>query len=258
MKNNKKNQTESSEVTTLSVAQVNNNINLSLNQNDLIELAIEEHLERLEGQISDSEKEVISLNQEYNNLKNNYKENLVNTYLKKSTSYKKIMDVATSLIPKAHLEVIKTIQYASISGKGNKKLGESATLATDREIRSFSQFKSCIYYRTEYHSEATGVSLTIEFCHSDHTINRGIMFEDIIGTASEISYLNNQLDIITKKTISAKKHLLSLQEQYYTYKFGDKRIKAKIIRESLNKSKEGRDILSMLERASNIKLLPKA
>ena len=58
-----------------------------------------------------------------------------------------------------------------------------------------------------------------------------------------------------QEQIAAYNHLYDTQAEYLEYKYNDKKIKAKVVKESLSRTEEGRGILSLLQSATNVKLL---
>ena len=67
--------------------------------------------------------------------------------------------------------------------------------------------------------------------------------------------LEARIDILEERKRELLKKKFNLQKEFYEYTFGEKKVKAKIVKASLQRSAEGQAILGMLQGATGVKLI---
>jgi hypothetical protein len=101
-----------------------------------------------------------------------------------------------------------------------------------------------------------GRNCVIEFVASGMRTSANMQFsmvQPLVDHKQEVLETKELYDYIASLET---KHTETVKE-YLTVKYGEKKIKAQIIKASLMKSEKGRNLISMLQNATNIKLLNK-
>lgn len=241
-------------------ATVSNNINLNLNQNDLIDLAIQEHLEMLEGKLKSVKEEIDLKTKQVNELKKNAAKAIVEKALKKDLSYNKFIELfeALGLKPEEDDEefdphrrstyppyVLNPVyhttnmigQYSEYGGEDYPNLS-SAT----RNIREKHMYKN------------TFDTVSVNLRYNENGIN--LSYHKAVDiTPADTKELCKKIDPIDLRIYELKKQKFDLQKEFFEYTFGEKRVKAKIVKATLKKSVEGQTILTMLQGATGVKFL---
>ena len=237
-------------------AEVSNNINLNLNQNDLIDLAIQEHLEVLEGKIKAVREEIIAKQNLSKELEATAAKDIAKILLKKNASYNKllellpILDIKADVMDRNNNEHYPPYRLYASNNLDNYP-GEFSYYYND-EYTSLSQATRNIGKGTMYGNNFT--SLTVDLRYTTDGLNLG--FSKTIPLASkDTKELCKVLEPLENRIFELHKLKFDLQTEYFQYFFGEKRIKAKIVKASLKKTAEGQAILGMLQGATGVKLI---
>ena len=235
---------------TLANVEVNNSINLTLNQNDLIDLAITEQVERLETQIELVEKELKTINSDIENIKENFLSELLLTI--KNDTYAEAVKVNEIL----GLDLNKLLKVRwNQQQTSDMIIGEYKSIPdiSNNTADKITSFKRNSHETTFYKFNIKGGSIEVNST-SKNGIGMYFSFKFELSK-SESSKLNKQFEPLNKKWYQLLLQNYDLNLELINYKYGEKKIKAKVVKAALSKSKEGKEILLMLERATNVKLL---
>lgn len=234
----------------LSNPSVNNTINMNLNQNDMIDVVIEHQVENLSKQLEDIRLLID------NNIKNikSLKESTIDSII--STFKSEDLIIFNKMVKQYNLTV-KNSSNLSLESYGDSRIeiGKYNPISID----NVENYKDPYNYAKRHINDKIIYFEPIEECKLKITAS----LDDLhIEYCSKISPTKEQQKEYKSKILPLLKLSLSLEQEqsklsmlYLEYKYGEKRIKAKIVKASLQKSEEGRGILAMLEGATNIKLL---
>lgn len=239
-----------SEKHALQNVEVSNSINLSLNQNDLIDLAISEQVEKLEAQIELKEKELEEVKSGTDVIKDKFLTQMLSKI--NSKQYKEFSKVAEML----GIDISKSMNARWHQDNSDRnvlgsfiRVPEINSNASDK-IASFKRNgREEIFYK--YNIDSVGLTANI---HSPNNLSIGF-YEEVTLSSADKSKLNKELEVLNKRWYQILVDLYNLNLELVNYKYGEKRIKAKFVKAALSKSKEGQDILAMLGKATNVKLL---
>ena len=251
--------TKDTKNTTVALANptVSSNINLSLNQNDMIDLVIEHQLALLTAQLEKIEADLELNNKAIEEVHASAKKSIINNCSKSNTD----LAVFNKLI-KSHNLKFEDSSSVNLNTYNTFLNGDDVIILGNYDsinIDNVEHYKDPYGYAKRHH--ATSV---MEF----HPINvvfvkyKGLIgglkveFSDSVHPSiEEQEKYKKALIPLLKKKLAIKKEYAIAAMSYLEYKYGEKRIKSKIVKASLGKSEEGRGILKMLEGATNIKLL---
>ena len=239
-------------------AEVSNNINLNLNQNDLIDLAIQEHLEKLEKELEIVNAEITHNQNEIDKVESDEAEKLAAKVLKDDPDYIKFM----KMLKVADIKITKE----GIDKRGYRKSGPYRLCAAgdaDNFIESINQYPhenftnlaqatrsihKYDFYKTKY----TTLNIRIE----EHTAYITMIYIRHVNLTPDVAKsLEARIDILEERKRELLKKKFNLQKEFYEYTFGEKKVKAKIVKASLQRSAEGQAILGMLQGATGVKLI---
>lgn len=252
----KKEAIETVEVKAFTEPNVTSRININTNQDDLISLVVEERSEQLETLIRLQEKKIERAEEAINDVIHNYYENYRKN-IRKSAEYKAVEDTITKLgltiSENCCDEKPNYLRNDRYDIKENDVLYKCSSIYNAEETKNvLASFKrnttsqclrACIDKSANVNLEASNISISIQY-HKDVQINEKDQ-QKIKDT------VNPMLVSLTKE----KNLLYDLQLEYLGIKYGANKIKNQILKASLKKSEDGRAILDMLSKATNIKLL---
>ncbi len=256
----------STEITTKS-SNVTSSINLSLNQNDLINLIIQESLEKLELRINEVKKTISNLT-----TRNEFNKELNNRFLlpilKKTQEFSEFEKVhkiigGTKEYPMfSYIMNPSTIsekageffEYTCINGDINSAPPTYENYKTLRclDIPNFKEIDVFLKINSIKRVNSVGLS---NYCSN---INTGSLYESIISlkVSSKIrEKMRKEYTTYLQKEIDLKNELFDLQSSYLEYKYGEKRIKSKLIKSILSGTEDGKKLLANLDTISGNKLL---
>lgn len=240
--------------TALEKANVNNNISLNLNQNDLIELAIQEKLSLLEPAIQVLENNIEELSIKHVETVNDIVARFIMKKVKSSEVYKELSLIAELFKTSVKIHVTWSTVYNDQSITNNI-IGkyQEVSLSTVEEYKDpFAYAKRNSSDRTYRVLDLNTITVTLSlYSNTSLNLNQKIVFNDI-NTPKE--YLNESINY-GKNIVKMYNDLYNLKMSYLEYKYGEKRIKSKLVKASLSKSVEGKAILDMLSQATNVKFL---
>lgn len=231
---------------------VTNSISMSLNQNDLIELAIQEKMSQIEPVMYDLEQDIIRVTSEMNKTMLEQAKLEVSKKLKSLASYKDIE--ATAKAVNKLVEYSYSIEHHYHASDKKNLIGEYKEIS----LSTVQEYKDPYSYAKFHYSTSTAFKLFIQTV----TVTGVITFPSGVKvTMSEKIYDINSLKYIElqvtyqKMLCRLRTKLFDTKMEYLEFKYGEKRIKAKLVRASLSKSSDGQAILDMLSKATNVKLL---
>lgn len=240
-------------------AEVSNNINLNLNQNDLIDLAIQEHLEVLEGKLKAVKEEMKAKHEEVEELKKQAAKTIAKKVLAKDLSYNKLTELfdVLGLKPEGEDEDLfssnRHYPPYRLTPRCNQEdlIGKYSEYNSD-DYANLSQATRNIHegsmYRNIFHS------VEVDLRYNKDAINLSY-YKSTKITQADTKELCKKIDPIELRIYELKKQKFDLQKEFFEYTFGEKRVKAKIVKASLNKTAEGQAILGMLQGATGVKLI---
>jgi len=231
---------------------VSSSINMSLNQNDMIDLVIEHQLEILSAKL-----EVLQTDLDANN------EAIINAYdfdknqIILRVGVKNEDLVIFNKIVKTHKLKVEDTSGINVDNYNEKnvKIGSYNCLSID----NVEGYKDPYSY-AKRHSSLTELKFApianLYVRYKASIGNLKVDYSDSITPTFEEQEEHKKVMMpLLKKKLALKKEYAIVAMSYLEYKYGEKRIKSKIVKASLSKSNEGRGILKMLEGATNIKLL---
>lgn len=232
---------------------VNNTINMSLNQNDMIDVVIEHQLELITAELDEVTKAIDINLASIKTLEAATREELIKRFTKTTPELTNFNKIAKQY--KLKVSDCSSVQFDTYS-KECIVIGECDDLNLDK----LEGYKDPYNYARRNPEKITLKIAPFTNVYVDY---RARLNGLVVNFTSEKEHLTlaDQKEYIQKMTVLLKaKEKLQNREgalimSYLEYKYGEKRIKAKIVKASLKKSEEGRGILAMLEGATNIKLL---
>ena len=241
-------------------AEVSNNINLNLNQNDLIDLAIQEHLEFLEGKLKAVKEELETKTKLTEQLKKDAAKGIAQKVLKKDPSYTKLTELFAilgvksegedSMDSNAHGRHYPPYQLHSINTQENY-IGEFSHYYHE-DYTTLAASTKTISKGTWYRNSFTQVSIDLRYNNDGLNVN---FHKTLILDPKDTKDLCKVLEPLELRMYELHKLKFDLQKEFFEYTFGEKRIKAKIVKASLKKTAEGQAILGMLQGATGVKLI---
>ena len=238
-------------------AEVSNNINLNLNQNDLIDLAIQEHLEVLEGKLKVVKEEIsekIKINQK---LKADAAKGIAQKLLKKDSEYAKTIDLFKTLgvSMNGHDENSKGYRYTPYelyNRNSTEGFIGAYSYYGQEEYSTLSQATRDVRKGSWYKNEFSHVQVKLNYSNNGLTINYST---SVTVESKDTKELCKVLDPLENRLFELYKLKFDLQKEFFEYTFGEKRVKAKIVKASLKKTAEGQAILGMLQGVTGVKLI---
>lgn len=230
-------------------ANISNNINLNLSQNDLIDMVIQEQLEITENELTKVKEQLQNLKNEKEGFRERFKEKLVSRELVKQKEFNKI-------VKDYGLTVNSSIGL--IEGRAGASIKIGTCISVDRDDAE--SYKNPIAYAKKYkHYREVWINsfekANIDFVASnDKGLNVHIS-TCINLTEKETEILLSNDRVCAEKEIKLTNIKCELDMNYLEYAYGEKKIKGKIVKASLKKTGEGKAILDMLQRATNIKMI---
>jgi len=237
------------QLTIVDKVNVSNNINMNLNQNDLVELAIEEKVEQLSISISNIELLIVENNKKCQDALAKLKLDIVTKTLSKMKDYTQVFTIATEL----KLDIKQDVNISLDTYNDKRVLIGSYNVV---DLDNVQQYKDPVSYAKRNHSTSTrhvniaeGLTVSLKACEGNLSLDY----------KTKISITQKQYsDVVTpflKQEVALGKSLFDLKMEYLNYRYGEKRIKAQITKAALRNTSEGKNILAMLEKATNVKLL---
>ena len=238
---------KTSEVSPFKETNVSNQINMNLNQNDLIDVVIENQVEILSKKLEQLD-EKIEQNQ-------NAEKEIVSTLLKKvlKTVSNPTLTTFQKICKQFNLVVNDTTSFGF-----NNPLEDRVTVKIV-DLDHVEQYKDPLSYAKRNYRDMTiyfSELINIRLDYNGGLPNLGIHFSTSMpGEESIKNEYKTLMKPVLKERIALHEEKYKTSLEYLEYKYGEKKIKAKIVKASLKKSPEGLAILQMLEGATNIKLL---
>jgi hypothetical protein len=253
-------------VAVLSSAEVKNNINLNLNQDDLIQIMLFEKIENCEASL-------VILQEQYN-----AKRDEISVFEKKFHTDTALLLVSSSESSKGFDKFLKALRVLGLNKEDLKIDGSVNSIYGAEQVVIGNVFKINIdSLEDRYDGALNGSNYMrrvsakrqeeiISYCKKDRisAIFSGKTLEGI-----DITYTLHNVDlpvgiqkmyakfmaVLKKEMFDIMELLYNTQVELLNYKYGEKRIKAKLIRTSLQQSVEGKQILEMMNGITSLKML---
>lgn len=243
------------ELAPLDKATVSNNINLNINQNDLVELAIAEHMTRIEKHLEDVRERLKNVKEECSEILDKHSKLLAKSFLSKNKEIQHIDKILASVNTSVEKSLKASIIYNDrYSNRDIPKIGEYKQYKDDiEECSSTRSFESSTSYTQDFHHyRIEHLTLSLKVLVGAFTIDLDtkvpISEKDKIRIQTELMEPNTRwYNIVVEK--------YAVEKEYIKYRFGEKKMKAALVRAALEKSEEGQGILKMLSSVTNVKLL---
>ena len=241
--------------------EVSNNINMNLTHNDVIDVAIQSQLDILEPQLDDLKLQAEALLKKLEELdkiviekatKNLAKEDSAKFFFESLKALEKVHNkhiewtttdlsvsrdstykrISSGMYNICHYDISRIEDYKNpVAAFKSNNRGQETTWCVGRTL-SF-----------QMHADVNGLRL-----RTDTYIKLAIDAEtakqwekDITATLKEIKRVNDLIYDLTGQILDLK--------------YNDRKVKARVVKASLSKTEEGRNILALLESATNVKLL---
>lgn len=240
-------------------AEVSNNINLNLNQNDLIDLAIQENLEVLEGKLKAVKEELETKKKLTEQLKRDAAKGIAQKVLKKDPAYTKLTELFVVLGIKSEGEESMDnnphghhLPYQLYGNNTQENyLGEFSYYHYD-DYTNLAAATKGIAKGVWYKNSFTRVTVDLRYNKDGLNVN---FHKTLLLDPKDTKDLCKVLEPLENRIYELHKLKFELQKEFFEYTFGEKRIKAKIVKASLKKTAEGQAILGMLQGATGVKLI---
>ena len=247
------------EETTTEVALANpavrSNINLNLDQNDMIQLVIQDRLEQLEKEIELFPRALAEIEEESRVFIAGFKLACIKRHFKGDKEFDKMKELSEMLGADLNTNISLDSGYRGDFDK--TKIGVYRKI----DLNKMEDYKDPYAYARRNIQDEDMCIITPKKITGSMSIQAGNIFikldvkeNNALTPAEKKQYKEGITPYVTRKM-----QMLNLQYEtgmkYLECKYGEKRIKSKIVKASLQKSDEGRGILTMLETATNIKLL---
>jgi hypothetical protein len=237
------------EVPALATPTINNAINLNLNQNDLVELAIAEKITQLDEAITVQENELKEFKAKYQEDIEKFKRDIVNKNIGRDKDYLNFLKVSHEL----KLEVTKH-ESIHLHTYGNQV--KIVATYNDVNLSNVEQYKDPYQYaKRNFSTQSLKVDVAehINIKYEAKKGNLELTYERQLSV-NQKDY-HNLITPYLKKEAKLQEDLFNVKMAYLNYKYGEKRIKAQITKAALLNTAQGQNILSLLETATNIKML---
>ena len=252
----KKEEIQTVEAKAFTEPNVTSRININTNQDDLISLVVEERSEQFEELIKLQEKKIECAEKAINDVIHNYYENYRKN-IRKSAEYKAVEDTITKLgltISENCCDEKPNYLYSDrYNFKENDVLYRCSLIDTAEETKnvlaSFKRYTAsqCLRARID-----KSVKVNLEASNSGISIQ---YYKDVQINEKDQQKIKDTVNPMLVSLTKEKNLLYDLQLEYLGIKYGANKIKNQILKASLKKSEDGRAILDMLSKATNIKLL---
>ena len=253
--------------------QVSNSINLNMNQNDVIDIAIQEQLGILEVQIKQAEDLEKQKTEEFHAAIATLQDGFVKKYTAKNKGFQHF----ERLIKSEGLKIVRKVnvdkEELDYDDQGDLIMPKGMAAVHDYKPKHLAEYK-WFNFHDQYNDRKDPVKaakrgvrpqvleLRVPTMLKLALEAKGDDGLDIYWESAEIAttdeFRENMIKIMTllaKELADIKTQVYELNLKYLEYENGDKKIKAQVLKKSLSKSEEGRGILRMLQDATNIKML---
>lgn len=257
----------------LSNPQVSNSINLNMNQNDVIDIAIQEQLGILELEMKRVETLQKEKLKEYQDTQSSLLDDFAKKFALKNKGYQKFSE----LVEAGKLKVKRKMANddSDVDYDENDQLIVPAGFAyasnyTSKYVASYKDYNFNDQYRDYKHPVQHAkrnvrdsnielkipkeIQLNIQ-ASDDHGFTMSWASGEMPTTVEFRQAFERKMTPLAKELATLLTQVYDLNLKYLEYEHGDKKIKALVLKKSLSKSEEGRGILKMLQDATNIKML---
>lgn len=238
--------------------EVSGNINMNLSHNDVIDVAIQTQLELLEPQEESLRKELKELDSELESMQEKIILKLIEKS-KDSSMIKKFKTTVQSLTKDLFEDIVK------IDSARADRYGEAVH---SPEFMKFNHsgydpedYKAPLqFFKRRSHPERIKRNLPDVITFDMSVIIDGIKLKPVdsfkfaLSEKEKSDYKTKLQKVMDKKADMENKHW-NITKEILELKYDEKKIKARVVKQSLSKTTQGKSILSLLESATNIKLL---
>lgn len=237
-------------------ALVGSKINVSINQNDLVDLLIEEKLEDYENKIALLNKEYESNLENFKKIRDLFKQEAIEK-VKNSREYvnieKFLKNIPHNIITRVDVkyavqEEAPAIGMTVFRGKFDETAGNFI-------LRNFKN--SIEYGNNSFVFSSKNVKLLYVITFQFEFVESIISLATTIAASNLISFESNtkMLQEIALNAANNTEVYNKLVEEYLTFRSSSKRLRAKIIKLTLQQSTEGLSVLELLKSVENTKLI---
>jgi hypothetical protein len=232
---------------------VKSTINMNVTQDDLVQVIVDEKLEKLENEINILSEKYDHFNPRSGDLK----EDLPETFKKiKATAFYKLLEEHAK---KHGVEMRISIQPAEI-GTLNKYYSYRSSLLTNFDKAQDS--KNPIKYFKEYgggwRTFETFIIKTVNVCitvNANTDVNFAQSYFNVEVNAAEAKKYGQTFEKAAEEHAQTSELLFEKMTEYLNVKYNERKFKTKLIKASLGKSPEGKQVLDMIQAVGNMKML---
>lgn len=240
--------------TTLTAPAVKNNIDLSLNKDDIIELALQQQLEIVEDKLKVKYKEL----KEKKEAIEKAREDSINKIINVPVNSKEAK-VFKEFAEKMGVEAQPKHEAASYDREkieiGEYEWCDVDDSQLDEYKNGLAHFRRSSYIRKHTMEIHRDYYVSLSARSEDEKFKASLKFNTIRLTAANIKEIRKAIEKAAQGMPELRNEVHQLRQQRMECMFGEKRLKARFLKNALNNSEEGRGILAILEQASNMKLL---
>ena len=231
-------------------AEVSNTINMNLSQNDLIDLVIQEKLEENEIAMKAVDEIIEKCKQAENDITKKHCDIHVKAFEKKDKSLQDFYKITKQFGIKP--DVKSSLYHSEVYNEDVNLIGEYQHYNLEVDYKNIASYKRNMYVNQMRKVKVEDIH--IEACSEKGSIM--LIFKDDITLSSAVrKKIEDEIYAVRKEKLVALKEKARLSLEWLEYTYGEKKIKSKIIRASLQRSAQGQEILGMLGKVSNVKLL---
>lgn len=234
---------------------VRNDISMNLTHNDVIDVAIQSQLDILEPQLNELTNQMRNVEKELERLE----DDMLNKYVKISHPKVKEFEKVVNAINKTTGYKLEIAFVNKTYGRSGEELKSKAHFYCTHDVENYknpiAMYKK--HTRTEHMYWRFCTNISFQFRASNNNIAVESNTEPVI-----VNFSNKDCDKLKtniEKNINLYAELANakyeLYKQILELKYNEKKVKARVVKASLSKTEQGRNILGLLEEATRIKLL---
>lgn len=237
---------------------VQNGINMNLTHADVIEVAVQTQLELLEPQLEQLLQREVDLKKQLKTLEDTF----INKALEKAGTSpigKEFLNAITVLEKGSGIPVKWEIQNQSCVGK-SETLSSSEYDSYDHqdpeEYRSpLTYFKRNSRKKCFNWNLSTVISFDLRANIGELTLKTDHRAAEVNIPSTEYQKWKKETQALLNEKAKVSQEKYNMWKQILELKYDEKKVKARVVKMSLSKTEQGRNILNLLESATNVKLL---
>lgn len=233
--------------------QVQNNINMNLTHNDLIDLAIQSQLEILEPREEELQDLIVKNRKDIQDVHDNVSRQACersncpearnfNQILKMISGKESVIPKVVNRNPDGKRESICSGEYPVVDANcENQKAPLVYFKRYSSKKKDLEHIAESIIFQLE--AKVNGVYIqTNNYCR-------------VTLTTKEYASYKAQIEKLLDEKVKLYTEYYEVRKQILELKYNDKKVKARVVKKSLSNTKQGRNILNLLESSTKIKLL---